>query len=465
MGKILDWALMPHPPIVLTEVGKGESERVKVTAKSMEVIAEKIVSSGATTVIIVSPHGPMFQDAIALNGDGSLKGDLSRFGASQVKAELENNLDLVFAIEKESAKRAINSVVLTEKIAKSYGVGLELDHGVVVPLSYLIKAGYKGKLVSITVGLLENLQLYEFGRIIQKVIQDSNENVVFLASGDLSHRLTKDAPAGFSPKGEEFDTKIREVMEQGDVTDLWELDEAFLEQAGECGFRPIVMLFGSADGIKLEGKVLSYEGPFGVGYLVAHLKGLGNCPSRYEDLKNLEEGKIEKSRREESLPVKIARETIESYLKFGQIPEVRDIPKELASRGGVFVSLKKAGQLRGCIGTIEATQPNLLTEIQVNAVSASTKDPRFWPLEEDELDKIAYSVDILGPVEPIDSIDSLDVKNYGVIVEKGSRRGLLLPDLPGVESVIDQVNIAKQKAGISEDEEVDLYRFKVTRYI
>lgn len=87
----------------------------------------------------------------------------------------------------------------------------------------------------------------------------------------------------------------------------------------------------------------------------------------------------------------------------------------------MFVSLKKAGQLRGCIGTIEATQPNLLTEIQVNAVRASTNDPRFWPLEEEELDKIAYSVDILGPIEPIDRIDSLDVKNYGVIVEKGNR--------------------------------------------
>lgn len=100
----------------------------------------------------------------------------------------------------------------------------------------------------------------------------------------FSHRLTKDAPAGFSLKGEEFDTKIRGIMEQDDVIDLWEVDEALLEQAGECGFRPIVMLFGSADGIKLEGTVLSYEGPFGVGYLVAHLKGLGNCPSRYAEL-------------------------------------------------------------------------------------------------------------------------------------------------------------------------------------
>jgi AmmeMemoRadiSam system protein A len=134
------------------------------------------------------------------------------------------------------------------------------------------------------------------------------------------------------------------------------------------------------------------------------------------------------------------------------------------NRAGAFVSLKKYGQLRGCIGTISPAYSNIAQEIIGNAISAGTRDPRFHPVRKDELDGIVYSVDILGEPEPIESIDQLDVKRYGVIVRAGRRSGLLLPDLEGVDTPEEQVSIALRKAGIRPDENYRMERFEVVRH-
>jgi len=163
--------------------------------------------------------------------------------------------------------------------------------------------------------------------------------------------------------------------------------------------------------------------------------------------------------------VKLARETVEEYALTGKIKEVKEpIPPALKKKAGVFVSIKKEGKLRGCIGTIQPTEENIAREIISNAISAANRDPRFPPVRPDELSKLEYSVDILGEPEEIDSIEELDPQKYGVIVEKGYRRGLLLPDLEGIATAEEQVVIAKRKAGLSPEEEVKLYRFQVKRY-
>ncbi len=164
--------------------------------------------------------------------------------------------------------------------------------------------------------------------------------------------------------------------------------------------------------------------------------------------------------------VQLAVKAIEEYVKLG---EKIDVPSELAAqlpdeKAGVFVSLKKSGELRGCIGTIEPVQKNIAEEIIENAISAANRDPRFSPVRAGELDEIDYSVDVLTSPEPISGMDELDPAKYGVIVESGMRRGLLLPDLEGVDTVEYQVGIAMRKAGISENEPVRMYRFEVIRY-
>lgn len=186
---------------------------------------------------------------------------------------------------------------------------------------------------------------------------------------------------------------------------------------------------------------------------------------------------MEQQKKQEDAYVRLARKTVEEYARTGrQIKVPEGLPQEMyKDRAGVFVSIKirdahrgesgQAGRLRGCIGTIQAVQPSIAEEVIQNAISASSKDPRFAPITPDELDELTISVDVLGGMEKIGSPDQLDVKRYGVVVTKGYRRGLLLPNLEGVDTVEEQIAIAKQKAGIGYEEEAELERFEVVRHV
>jgi AmmeMemoRadiSam system protein A len=162
--------------------------------------------------------------------------------------------------------------------------------------------------------------------------------------------------------------------------------------------------------------------------------------------------------------VELAKETVESYIREGKTPKPRELTPEMRERAGVFVSLHKHGELRGCIGTFEPSKDNVAEEIIANAISSSTRDPRFPPVTASELADLEYSVDILTEPEPVKDRSQLDPKEYGVIVESGWRKGLLLPDLEGVDSVEEQIAICRLKAGISAGEPVNLYRFQVRRF-
>ena len=164
--------------------------------------------------------------------------------------------------------------------------------------------------------------------------------------------------------------------------------------------------------------------------------------------------------------VKLARGAVEAkVLRDERLPVPDGLPEEmLHRRAGTFVSIHKNGQLRGCIGTILPTEKNIAEEIISNAINASSRDPRFSPIAAQELNSLEISVDVLGETEPVDSPDGLDVKRYGVIVSRGQKRGLLLPNLDGVDTVQEQIRIARQKGGIRENEPYRLERFEVVRH-
>ena len=168
---------------------------------------------------------------------------------------------------------------------------------------------------------------------------------------------------------------------------------------------------------------------------------------------------------EEHLIVPLARKAIEEFVRYRiRIPPPSELSPEMKKRAGVFVSIKKRGELRGCIGTITPEKDNLASEIISNAIDASSGDPRFPPMGPDELNEISISVDVLGEAEPISSTAQLDPKRYGVIVESGPEKGVLLPNLEGVDTAGHQVEIAKRKAGIGPYERCNMYRFEVVRY-
>jgi AmmeMemoRadiSam system protein A len=162
--------------------------------------------------------------------------------------------------------------------------------------------------------------------------------------------------------------------------------------------------------------------------------------------------------------VRLAKRTVESYIKRGEVTPPKRLTAEMKPKAGVFVSIHKGGELRGCIGTIEPQRKNVAEEIIANAISSASRDPRFYPITADELAELEYSVDVLTEPEPVKSKEQLDARRYGVIVEAGRRKGLLLPDLEGVDRVDYQIDICRQKAGIAPDEPVKLYRFEVKRY-
>jgi AmmeMemoRadiSam system protein A len=219
-------------------------------------------------------------------------------------------------------------------------------------------------------------------------------------------------------------------------------------------------MLGVLDGYSVESRILSYEGPYGVGYCVASFDPLQPDPERAR------KGKDAAVHPEGDSYVRLARLALETYVTKGKIIDPPEgLPEEMLSKkAGVFVSLKMNGRLRGCIGTIFSTTGSIAREIISNAISAGVRDPRFYPVGPEELGRLEYSVDVLGQPEAVESIEDLDVKRYGIIVRSGGRSGLLLPDIEGVDTPRQQVAIALQKAGISPGEPYQLERFEVIRH-
>ena len=225
---------------------------------------------------------------------------------------------------------------------------------------------------------------------------------------------------------------------------------------------------GVFDGVNVDAKQLVHEDVTGVGYGICTFKPLSEDANRHflDQTLRSKESEMNAKRENEDDYVKLARASLEYYVKNHRpMATPQDLPEEITGRrAGAFVSVHKNGQLRGCIGTIMATRDNLAEEIINNAISACSKDPRFNPITEDELKWLEISVDVLGDPEPIESKDELDVRRYGVIVESGYKRGLLLPDLDGVDTVEEQIDIARQKGGIKTTDKIQLYRFEVVRH-
>jgi AmmeMemoRadiSam system protein A len=468
MGKIINSYILPHPPIIVPEIGQDREKAAADTIRAVKRAAKEIAQDNPTTIILSSPHAPCFKDFVYIANSEYLFGNFRAFGKPNLEFHFNNNYELIAGIIKKAELAGIKAGTLSSRIKEQYGITDMLDHGALVPLYFIREQIGNFKLIHISTPFMPLIDLYRFGKCIAEAVDSSEENVVYVASGDLSHRLTADAPAGYHPKGQEYDQYLIAKLKEAAVEDLLNIDENYMETAGECGTRSFIMMLGALDGLKIKTDIFSYEGPFGVGYLVAKVCCLekddeNNFLNNY--WRNKKTG-INNLRQNESDLVRLARETLETFVKEKRKMIISEgLSSELFNkRAGVFVSIKKNGQLRGCIGTISPARKNIAEEIINNAISSGTEDPRFKPVSEEELDELVYSVDVLGEPEKINSLQALDVNRYGVIVTSGLRRGLLLPDLEGVESPEQQVAIALQKAGIGNSEKYELERFEVIRY-
>jgi len=459
LGQIIHGSLCPHPPIAVPEVGNEDSARVKGTQRAIREVGKNLAKLKPDVLIAISPHAPVFPDGIAVDQIPILRGSLRQFGAGNVEFELENDLEMGKAIVAAAREKEVAVEVLDASILRENRVTEVLDHGLMVPLYFFREAGLDCPIVPISISFMPLEQMYVFGAAMASAVQQTGKKAAVLASGDLSHRLIATAPAGYHPDGKIFDETIQKAVRNMDPMVLLELSDELIERAGQCGLRPLLMLMGAFDGYAVRSVIHSYEGPFGVGYLTAEFIPKESRARR----KYLE--RILADRGSLSYPVRLAMRSLKAFVTEGKrIPVPDDVPEEFLKPAGAFVSLKKHGELRGCIGTLGPTKGSAAEEIIANAISAATADPRFDPVRPEEIDHLQCSVDILGEPEKVKSLEDLDPKRYGVIVRRGGRCGVLLPDLEGVDTVVEQVGIAKRKAGISPFEDCEIERFEVIRY-
>ena len=445
--------IAPHPPIMVPEVGREAISEVRGSIEAMAELTRRIIRSGAETVVIISPHAPLSPDAFVAYHAKQLRGDFANFRAPATTVAFPLDEELLAAITTAAADENYEVPALAN---------YDLDHGTAVPLYFLDRNGWQGRVVALGYSFLGNEDHLKFGECVRSAVESIGRAVAFVASGDLSHRLKPEAPAGYNPSAHFFDEQVVDALIRNTPGQIVDIDQDLRRAAGECGYRSMLVALGLAQTLPAACEVLHYEAPFGVGYLVAQLTNVktGGVKEVHSETER------DPTRVEEGLPA-LARRAVESFVRTGkQISVPQNAPEILDARAACFVSIKtRQGELRGCIGTIEPLKETLGEELVANAISAATRDPRFAPVAEGELQNLKYSVDILSAPEPTTFAD-LDPVVYGVIVEdeSGLFRGLLLPDIAGVDTAQQQVDIAARKAGIPPGTPLKFSRFRVDRF-
>ncbi|HCX65842.1 MAG TPA: AMMECR1 domain-containing protein [Eubacteriaceae bacterium] len=463
--------IAPHPPILLSEIGRGEERKAQGTLEGMECVAREVAEKKPEVLLCFTPHGLSFYEDIAVIDQEELQGDFGDFGYGSIRMSKRIDQQLVGAIKNTFRQTESRVVFLDKHRSIEYQAEWKLDHGLMVPLHFIDKKYQNYSVVVIRPGGVAIDQLDRFGKQLSTILQDYDKKVMILASADLSHCLKDSGPYEYREEGPRFDRTLVEMLKENNIQNVADIPEELYEPAGQCGLPSIVAGLGAikewmaADrDRRVKTEVFSYEGPYGVGYMTAKVDLLE-----------------EEATGEKDEWVQLAKASIQAYcdekeaLDYSRYKERLEQSEEGEKRlktleilekqqAGAFVSIHKQGELRGCIGTLMPVTDNLAREIIRNAIEASAYDPRFEPIQSGELDDLQVKVDVLGKPEKISSADQLDVKKYGIIVEKGHRKGVLLPDLEGIDTVEEQIRIAKIKAGIEAEEVVSMYRFEVVRH-
>jgi AmmeMemoRadiSam system protein B len=262
-GSIVFAGIAPHPPLLVPEVGGDRVLQVADSRHALQEFSRRLVDNRPETVVVISPHSPLDPRNFTVRASNELRGDFGSFYAPRVRLSFRNDLDLIDHIK----RAALSEGVTLSELGREH----PLDHGALVPLYYLGEAGWTGPVVVIGFTLLGNDRHLAFGRAIRQAASASGKRVALVASGDLSHRLIEDGPYEYEPTAHLFDEQIVASIAGGDAEGVTGIDPELRERAGECGYRSIVIALGCAADRPGQYQVLSYEGPFGVGYMVAVL--------------------------------------------------------------------------------------------------------------------------------------------------------------------------------------------------
>ncbi len=253
--------IVPHPPIAIPSIGKDKLKQIEKTISSFEKMEKDLYASKPDVIIFISPHGKVNPDAFTINVSDSYEIEFKEFGDFATKINIKGDTILI----------TMNSEVINHKLPINIISEKTLDHGIGVPAYYLTRHLPDVSIIPVYFSLLDNVAHYEFGKSLKELIMSSDKRIAVLASGDLSHCLTDSAPLPFNAAGKEFDDKLINLLKEGDQQGIINMDSKLIEKAAECGYRSIIILLGVLNNIQYKTEVLSYEAPFGVGYLLADL--------------------------------------------------------------------------------------------------------------------------------------------------------------------------------------------------
>jgi AmmeMemoRadiSam system protein A len=417
----------------------------------MRAAAVALLSYRPDSLVLISPHSPRQPGAFGRWADDRLEGSFEQFGAPQTQVRLPNDRRLANALALETQSRAIVTWAIHNH---------RLDHGALVPLWLLAEAGWTGPTVIFSLSYSDDSGLINLGEAIAAAANGLHRRIALVASGDMSHRLTTNAPCGFHPQAHQFDEMFIHLVSAGNYRELLQINPDLRELAAEDAVDS-TLIAAAAVGWQSDGhRVLSYEGPFGVGYGVAILFAEKPETTR-------EEPKVATTdqRDGDTLP-RVARQAVRAALSGSSEDAPVADGEYLRSACGVFVTVRRRnGNLRGCVGTIVPVCADLVAETWRNARLAALQDNRFSPVAADELADLRFEVNVLHSIEEVTSTDELDPRRYGVIVSAGDgRRGLLLPGIESIKSRAQQLRLARKKGWIGPGEPATIQRFQVDHF-
>lgn len=436
---------MPHAPVLVPAVGGERLPEVARTVAAMREVAARVVACRPDGVVLVSPHSPREQRAFGVWTHDRHTGSLRQFRAPEARFDLPNDPELIAHLETAAREAGVSL----------WGIeGDDLDHGAVVPLWFLCEAGWSGLTTILSLNYPGQGGCHELGRAIARAAEQCGQRIAVVASGDMSHRLQPGAPGGYHPEARRFDETFIRFVQSGATKRLLAFDAALEELAGEDALDSTVVALGAAGDDMRGHRVLSYEGPFGVGYGVAVL---------YE---SESAGADDPHDAEFSLP-EVARLSVENALGLRDAPCPPPGTEAHRAQAPVFVTIRtRDGALRGCVGSVAARCENVIEETWHNARSAAFHDTRFKPVSAGELPDLVFEVSVLHSFEDVAGEAELDPREHGVLVSvRDGRQGVLLPDVDGVDTADQQIAIARRKGRIGPREEARMQRFRVEKHL
>ena len=444
---IVGAVLMPHAPILVPSVGRKRGDLARASQQAMRAVADWCVRDlQPETVLVISPHSPRKPGAFGLWTGDPLNGSFAPFAAPQTQIRLPNDPKMREAVSAQAHSRGLSTWLIPEG---------ELDHGALVPLWFLVEAGWLGPTLILSLNYPGGNDLVGLGEAIAAAAQSVHRRLAVIASGDMSHCLKPGAPAGFHPQAHQFDEAFMGLMQAGDYRGIQHIPAELRELAAEDAADSTLVAAAAGGWATTGHRVLSYEAPFGVGYGVVILL------DRISKTEAIKEGPHDGT----VLPG-VARQAVTAELHGNRPSPPTADGDYLSARRGVFVTVRhRNGNLRGCVGTIEPVCSNLVEETWRNALMAAFQDPRFPPVTTRELPQLGFQISVLHSMEAVADPSEHDTNLFGVVVSTpDGRRGVLLPGIEEIKTAAEQLRLARKKGGILSGEPVSIWRFQVDHF-